>query len=97
MFSSTDSLVGFSNICEVMSVQKKKKKKKKKNGRDSTCKLHGYEGFTHSLTLSQTVVQREEYEVSSCNDSTVFFLFECQKSGAFVWFFKKGKETPGTS
>ena len=38
----------------------------------------------HSLTLSQTVVQREEYEVSSCNDSTVFFLFECQKSGAFV-------------
>ena len=80
MFSSTDSLVGFSNICEVMTVQKKKKKK----GRDSTCKLHGYEGFTHSLTLSQTVVQREEYEVSSCNDSTVFFLFECQKSGAFV-------------
>ena len=29
MFSSTDSLVGFSNICEVMTVQKKKKKKKK--------------------------------------------------------------------
>ena len=27
MLSSTDSLVGFSNICEVMTVQKKKKKK----------------------------------------------------------------------
>ena len=94
MFSSTDSLVGFSNICEVMTVQKKKKK----IGENKPAKYKGmYEGFTHSLTLSQTVVQREEYEVSSCNDSTVFFLFECQKSGAFVWFFKKGKETPGTS
>ena len=81
MLSSTDSLVGFSNICEVMTVQKKKKKKWET---DSTCKLQGYEGFTHSLTLSQTVVQREEYEVSSCNDSTVFFLFECQKSGALM-------------
>ena len=30
MFSSTDSLVGFSNICEVMTEQEKKKKKKKK-------------------------------------------------------------------
>ena len=73
-----------------MTVQKKKKKKKKKkkNGRDSTCKLHGYEGFTHSLTLSQTVVQREEYEVSSCNDSTVF-SFRMSKEWCLCLIFQK--------